>query len=65
MSQNYGDTQKETLLITIRANYMTQLNAGDKVKNEIEIYNSAGTVATIRGNATTARATYQMIHSIT
>tara|TARA_R110000822_G_scaffold250910_2_gene377975 strand:+ start:556 stop:1125 length:570 start_codon:yes stop_codon:yes gene_type:complete len=65
MSQNYADTQKDTLLITIRAHYMTQLNAGDKVKNEIEIFNSGGTVATIRGNSTTARATYQTIHSIT
>ena len=65
MIQNYSDTQRDTLLITIRAHYMTQLNAGDIVKNEIEIYNTNTTIATIRGNSTTARATYQTIHSIT
>ena len=44
---------------------MTQLNAGDTVKSELEIYNSSGTVATIRGHSTTPRCTFQSIHSIT
>ena len=65
MTQNYSDTQRDTLLITIRAHYMTQLNAGDIVKNELEIYNTNTTVATIRGSSTTTRGTYQTIHSIT
>ena len=65
MTQNYSDTQQDTLLYTLRAHYMTQLIAGDIVKNEIEIFNTNTTIATIRGNATTARGTYQTIHSIT
>ena len=65
MSQNYADVQRQTLLYTLRAHYMTQLNAGDIVKNEIQIYNNSVSVTSIRGNATTARATYQTIHSIT
>ena len=65
MVQNYFDTQQDTLLITIRAHYMTQLNAGDIVKNEIEIYGANTTIATIRGYSTTPRSTYQTIHSIT
>ena len=65
MRQNYADVQRQTLLYTLRAHYMTQLNAGDIVKNEIEIYNNSESLTTIRGNATTARATYQTIHSIT
>ena len=44
---------------------MTQLIAGDIVKNEIEIFNTNTSVATIRGNSTTTRGTYQTIHSIT
>jgi len=64
MQQNYADTQKDTQLYTIRAHYMTQLNAGDIVKNELEIYGTNTTIATIRGNSTTARATFQTIHSI-
>ena len=65
MYQNYADINRKTLLITIRSHYMTQLNTGDKVKNELEIFNAGGTVATIRGFATSPRSTYQTIHSIT
>ena len=65
MRQDYADLDRQTWVFTLRNHYMTYLNAGDKVKNELEIYNTFATVATIRGNSTLARATYQSIYSIT
>ena len=65
MSQNYSDISKDTQHMTIRAVYMTQLNQGDVVKNEVEFYHDNGTTATIRGDATTPRCTFQIIRSIT
>ena len=65
MSQTYSDISQDTQLITIRANYMTELNQGDVVKNEVEFYHVNGTTAVIRGHSTTVRCTFHSIRSIT
>ena len=65
MSQTYSDLSQDTQLITLRVTYMTQLNQGDLVKNEVEFYHVNGTTAVIRGHSTTPRCTFHSIRSIT
>ena len=65
MEQINNDSGKETKYITLKSNYMTQLNAGDKVKSELEMYSGPANTTTIRGNSFKPRCTFQSIHSIT
>jgi hypothetical protein len=65
MEQIYNDSGKETKYITLKTTYMTQLNAGDKVKSELEAYSGPANSFLIRGNSFKPRCTFQNIHSIT
>ena len=53
MKQTCYDINGKIPQQSIRTQYLTQLNAGDKVKYEVEIFNNVNTVAVIRGNTIT------------